>query len=129
MARENKSKPTVGRALLALVFLSVGLGGCLLAFTPSEEEIAAQEAERAADPTSRSKAACREFIKGVLVSPSSADFEHFAGWPAHETDSGAIRVNATLNAQNAYGATIRQTMTCEVRKADGQWHLESLTED
>ena len=112
---------------VGIVFIGIPLTVALL-LTPSEEEIERQAAERAADPTSGATYACREFVKANLVAPSSAEFGAWSQWPATELDSGAIEVIATVDAQNSFGAMIRSRFICELRKEDGQWFLENLTE-
>ena len=128
MADKKNGRSSVKRAFLALALLSVGLFGCFSALTPSVEEMEKAEQERAADPTSGATYACREFIKQVLISPSSAEWGHWSAWPRELQEDGTVRVKATIDASNTLGTLIRQQFSCVVRKSDGQWYLEDLNE-
>ncbi|MBN9674631.1 hypothetical protein [Salipiger bermudensis] len=114
------------RALLLMFALSGVVILLALAITPSEEEIAAQQAARDADPTSGATYACREFIKASLVSPSSAEFGAWSGWEKELLDDGSVRVEAEFEAENAMGATLPGRMICVVREEGEKWFLEGL---
>lgn len=109
-----------------LIIFVASVGTLLL--TPSSEEIEQREQERANDPTSGAAYACREFITANLVAPSTAEFGAWSRWPARQLEGGAIEVLATFDAQNSFGAMLRQRIICEVSKSDGQWFLENLEE-
>lgn len=117
------------RASLGMVAFFGGIWLLALAITPSEEEIAEREAERAADPTYGSRIACMEAIRDNLIAPSSVDFGDWSEWSAWETAAdGPIRVTATFEAQNAFGVMLRQTWVCDVEQWGDDWYLLDLRE-
>ena len=126
--RRYMEKSTNRQNLIAAAAWIAVIAALVLWLTPSAEETEERQAAREADPTYASRTACQEFIRQSLVAPSTAKFVSVSDWPARELGSGAIRVTATLDAENGFGAMLRQNMICEVRKADGYWHLESLAE-
>jgi hypothetical protein len=126
--RHNMAQRTTKQTLFGAAVWIAGITALVLWLTPSTEEMEAREAAREADPTYASRTACQEFIRQSLVAPSTAEFVRVSDWPARELANGTIRVEATLDAENGFGAMLRQNMTCEVRKANGYWQLESLTE-
>lgn len=68
------------------------------------------------------KVACREFVERQLKSPSTADFTGEA-----VNGSGPFIVTGAVDAQNSFGATVRETYACTVRADGDTWRLESLT--
>lgn len=128
MAKQDWSKAAFKSAFIKVSIFFGAVIALAIWLVPSEEEIARQDAERAADPTSGATYACRENIKAALLSPSSADWGHWSGWPTEMEEGGVVRVAASLEASNAYGTQIRQDFICRVRKADGVWNLVDLAE-
>ena len=63
---------------------------------------------------------CEEWVRGRLVSPSTAAFNDgaTAGGPT------AYTVTGTVDSENALGGTVRTDWTCdaEYRDADQKWH-------
>jgi hypothetical protein len=125
------------RSFIGLAAFFGGIWLLALAITPTEEEIAAREAqERAeleakieADPTYGSRVACMDAIRKNLVSPSSAEFGDWSEWSAWETEAGGpIRVTATFEASNALGVMLRQTWVCDVERRGDYWYLVDLRE-
>lgn len=125
---DSKGGSALRRVGLAMILGSAAVVSCVMLVTPSQEDVDRMEAERAADPTSGSAYACRENIRAVLLSPSSVEWGHWAGWPATVEADGVVRVSAELEASNSYGVQLRQRFVCRVRKDDGTWFLVSLEE-
>jgi hypothetical protein len=68
------------------------------------------------------KSACKEFVQRRLKSPSTADFNMDA------TGSGdQWTVTGTVDSQNSFGGTVRNTFSCEVRYSGTDWVLEHLS--
>lgn len=67
--------------------------------------------------------ACEGFIKDRLKAPSTAQFsgETFTGSAPRWTVTGAV------DAQNSFGAALRNSWSCIVRIDGDTWHLEELT--
>lgn len=67
--------------------------------------------------------ACREFVRGRLVSPATAQFsgERVIG-------SDPTVVAGSVDSQNRYGALLRATFSCRIQYDDGadEWRLISL---
>jgi hypothetical protein len=70
--------------------------------------------------------ACQEFVEDRLVAPSTAKF---GGGPSQVTDSlGGSRyeVATYVDAENSFGAMIRNNFTCVVERTGDTYRLESL---
>lgn len=78
------------------------------------------------DPRVDSKTWCQQYVKDRLKSPSSADF---SGEVATQStgDEATYTVTGAVDAQNSFGAKIRNTFTCTVRRNGKSWDLVSLT--
>ena len=75
---------------------------------------------------------CKQFVTDRLKAPASAVFplSNANGVNITKLDSTQYRVNAYVDSQNDFGASIRTRYTCTVRYTgnDG-WQLEALTTD
>jgi hypothetical protein len=78
----------------------------------------------------------RSFVEKKLRSPTSASFpwydKSFVTQLPDEAGKKRYRITAYVDAQNAFGATIRTNFTCTVKYAAGKnlvWHLETLDFD
>lgn len=72
--------------------------------------------------------ACEEFVTRQLASPSSAEFP--GPWDFTVTGAGnEYVVSAWVDAQNMFGASLRQNFTCTVTRDDAAetWTLVDLT--
>jgi hypothetical protein len=67
--------------------------------------------------------ACRDYVRGRLVAPATAQFsgERVIG-------SDPTMVAGSVDSQNRYGAMLRTTYSCQVQydKNAGEWRLVSL---
>lgn len=75
----------------------------------------------------------QQFVKDRLKSPGSADFGGvFSDYQSAEdvvTDLGSnrFRVRAWVDAQNAFGGTIRTHFVCELKfEGENRWSLTSF---
>lgn len=89
--------------------------------TPAEKQRqAAENAERSLQAGAR--VSCQEFVKRQLRSPSTAKFP-FTEQRISRLRRNVYRVSGPVDAQNAFGATIRNRYICEVEKSASQWKL------
>jgi hypothetical protein len=70
---------------------------------------------------------CKLFIETRLSSPSTASFSSLFNSTITSVGIGSYRVTGYVDAQNAFGAKIRNSYTCVVRRDGGDWILESLS--
>lgn len=87
-----------------------------------------------ADPTEDAKygaqSVCQDFVKKRLKAPSTADFSETT---ANEstTNPGLWIVKGAVDAENSFGANLRNTYRCKVKpapdKGDDMWQLVNLT--
>ena len=70
--------------------------------------------------------AARQFVENRLRSPSTAEFGP-SPWPApDDLGNGRYRVRGWVDAQNAFGGTVRSNFTVIVRSDGGDWVLEDI---
>ena len=90
-----------------------------LHMTPTQRRAETQErvAERAAD-------AAQGFVLKALKAPATAKF---VGVPSVQpfTD-GSYEVTGEVDAQNSFGALLRNHYTVKLRPEDGEWHAETV---
>lgn len=71
---------------------------------------------------------CKEFIERRLKSPKSADYPWYRSEYVTRLGGARYRVESYVEAQNSFGAEIRNYFSCTVRWAGGdEWRLEDLT--
>lgn len=107
------------RQLIALLTTFGGVILLLVVFLPTGEEsdeITSIDAQ----------AACEEFILDRLKSPSSADFGSATSSRATTAAGEVFVVTGAVDADNAFGASIRNRYVCEVVYSDGRWRLHDL---
>jgi len=70
---------------------------------------------------------CQDFVEKRLRAPSTADFPW--GYSDYVTDlgGGKYRVRAYVDAENAFGGTVRNSFDCTVKYiGNDKWRLETL---
>jgi len=79
---------------------------------------------------------CRNYMRATLRSPSTADFPGmFSGSVSSALGNNRYLLREYVDAQNAYGATIRSNYECRIRYKGGEsaaqsnWDLEQLVVD
>ena len=73
---------------------------------------------------------CQEFVEQRLKAPASADFPWYSETYVTELGGAKYRVDSYVDAQNSFGAQIRQTFACTVRWTGGsRWRLEDMSID
>lgn len=71
--------------------------------------------------------ACMQIlVKKRLKSPSSASFPFGGAQGVTPLGSGRYRVSSYVDAQNSFGATLRQPFTGVIRRVGDGWQLESF---
>ena len=73
---------------------------------------------------------CQEFIEKRLKAPASADFPWFSETYVTKLGGAKYRVDSYVDAQNSFGAQIRQDFSCTVKWTGGtRWQLENISID
>lgn len=107
--RHLKTWLVAGGALLAVLSIAVVL---MLVFVLPGGEAGA-------------RTACEQFVTNAIKTPSTAKFPD--GARVEKNPVGAYVVTGEVDAQNGFGAMIRQTYTCTVtHDGRGQWELHKL---
>lgn len=96
-------------AVLAAVVLVVGLGFVALTGDAGDE--------------TRARTDCRGFVEAQLKSPASAEFSD----EQVSQDGDRYVVNGVVDADNAFGASLRNEFRCEVAINGNRTDLVSLT--
>jgi predicted lipid-binding transport protein (Tim44 family) len=84
------------------------------------------------DLTIMSAIQCRDFVKARLKAPATADFSSLSGSASRFADNKYV-VHAYVDAQNSFGANIRNTYVCTVQYTGGDdsdirsWRLIDLS--
>lgn len=100
--------------IVKIAFLSLLLGGC---------------GERTYDPDNDVHGAwayMQLFVEKRLKSPSTADFPHGGSRDVEPLGNGRYRIVSYVDAQNAFGGTVRTNFRGIIKRVDGGWELENL---
>lgn len=107
----------VGCALLVLVIVIAAVvsnGGGSSSTAPEHSAVEAYTA-------------CQGFVRDRLKAPSTADFPWVKSSDVTESlGDGRYRVRSYVDAQNSFGAMIRNSYDCTVRYRSGAWTAESV---
>lgn len=89
------------------------------------------QAEKRNQPTKTEAATMAEkFVKQSLKAPSTADFPWYSSDRVKNKGNNKYVVHSYVDAQNAYGAKLRNWYICELRYVgDGKWICENLVFD
>ena len=73
------------------------------------------------------KQICETAIKANLKSPSTAKFEHNV--QILSTDENDYRIQAAVDSQNGFGATVRNDFTCKMTwsPSSKSWNLDRVS--
>jgi hypothetical protein len=115
-ARDRKAGERMGKGCLAIGFgaLALVVVGSMLG--PDDPEPVDPEVERF-----DAGRVCEDFVKDRLKAPSTAEFEtSVTGFGPEYTVTG------TVDAENSFGARLRNQFTCTVRGDGETWKLVSL---
>jgi hypothetical protein len=72
--------------------------------------------------------ACRTFVKDRLKAPSTATFRTYAESTVAEMGASEYLTSIVVDAENSFGAKIRSSYLCRVKRAGSSWQLLSLVE-
>lgn len=100
-----------GCAIIGVIALVV-VGGCTALMGGSDSESGSEIG---------AMIACESFVEDQLRAPATASFP-----PARDADithdgEDRYRVRAHVDAENAFGATVRTSFICEVTRVDDGW--------
>ena len=69
-------------------------------------------------------AMCQQFVETRLATPSTAKFQSYTGEFTSSLGGGRFRFNAYLDAQNVFGAVVRNNFVCTIESlGGGDWQL------
>lgn len=68
------------------------------------------------------RSVCYDFVRDRLKAPATAQFSE----TEIESSGNQWTVSGSVDAQNSFGALIRNNYTCVTTVQSGQWQLESL---
>ena len=119
------------RKLTGVVWLLAALGVLILvgALAPKRERPERPAAAAEKKPASTEIEAfvfSQTFVKRKLKTPSTAKFPSYREATVSSTGSDAWRVEAWVDAQNMFGAMVRNPYTCELHKREETWYLDDL---
>ncbi len=124
----GQQNPTVGGASILASVVSITVAVIFIAsiFGGSDSGAGTKPSKRAS-PTRATDAIypCKEFVKRRLKAPSTAEFP-WSGQKAAKTAHGTYVVQSYVDAQNGFGAMIRNHYVCEVVRTDNKWKLEDV---
>jgi hypothetical protein len=111
---QEKSKAQVNRdstiaGIIALVVISFVLYKCSGDSAPSAPKPLTDDSARPIGAT-----LCEHRVKGMLKSPSTADFPFVSGAAIISMDRQSITYTSYVDSQNGFGATIRTHFLCEL---------------
>lgn len=76
------------------------------------------------DPAGDASRACENFVKDRLKAPSTAKF---SGESVSDDGTGRYTVTGSVDAQNSFGAMLRDHYSCLMRLDGDNWELITLT--
>lgn len=114
--------------------VSIGCGAIILIFfawlfwpSSGNDSGTAPKQAKPAHSESGAYVVCKNFVKERLKSPKSADFPWLRDEFVARLGGARYRVDAYVDAQNSFGADLRNHFSCTVRWLDGnRWRLEDL---
>ena len=127
-----KSKSS-NRGIGFLLFISIVI---ILAYLgqPSPDREAneqAKEANERAEGFLMAASMCQKFVNKQLKAPSTAKYPSTNGEDTKiiSLNTGHYLVTSYVDAQNSFGAQIRTSFVCEIKKIPGgnQWQLQNLS--
>lgn len=109
--------------LTIIVYLAVPTTG-----STSNAELAREREQAGHDDSSGAWVFMQGFVEKRLKSPSTASFPWFTAISESVIPLGddRYRVSSYVDAQNAFGATVRTQFTGIIKKVYGEWELEFL---
>lgn len=75
---------------------------------------------------SDAKYAAKEFVTDHLKAPSTAKFPYYEEFAAAKQANGTWQVMGYVDAQNSYGAMLRQQFLCTLKKTGDKWYMVDL---
>ena len=114
--------------LLAFTVLVVQ---CTMSGVSNDTQSVAQTPEQRKDAAeqqilSDAKWQCRGFMEKTLKAPATAKFQNYNEFTARQEASGSYLVRGYVDSQNSYGAMIRTSFRCQLKRDAGQWSLMEI---
>ena len=119
-ARATKSWSTRRKVTLIVVVLAVAMGAFGSGVIKFDTVTTVPNYRFTAD------AACEEFVKTALKSPSTAKFPYGEAQVAG-TGTGPFTVTGPVDSQNGFGATVRSNYTCQAHVDADHWYSDGVT--
>lgn len=116
-----RKKKRTTRIVMSLIGLTL-LGGCYAFF----HNAYSKSRQQVDNGSPGAYAACQGFVRDRLKSPSTAHFPLDLATAVTPLGTTFI-VKSYVDADNSFGAPIRNNYVCEVTSSDGNWDLISLT--
>lgn len=69
--------------------------------------------------------ACQSAAQGLLKAPATADFSNWR--KAVASTATAMTVYGTVDAENSFGAKIRNTFTCQLHSSGDSWVVDDIS--
>jgi hypothetical protein len=132
-ARKRTTKGGEAALWFAIVVFVLTVGGCAISLVtggPSDAELRETDAELA----------CQSWVRDRLRAPSTAEFVNvytrtgqadlteedvYAG----RSEDDVYTVRGSVDAQNGFGAMVREAFVCEVRDTGDGWELLGIDMD
>lgn len=115
---------------LVLPFFVFGLGGIFLwVFNPVSDLDSSRNGDREARQIQqRAYTLCQRQVRDRLRAPSTASFpfSNNAAISTIDRNSSRFIVRSHVDAENAFGATIRTKWVCEIEQVGDQWRLHRI---
>ncbi|HWR66407.1 MAG TPA: hypothetical protein VN364_09835 [Bellilinea sp.] len=73
--------------------------------------------------------ACRQFTEDRLKAPKTADFERYNASKVTKYDYDEWKVSISVDAENSFGAMLRNEFNCHLQDKGDSWYLISINED
>lgn len=118
----TKPKQTCGSIA---IFIFLGIGAIIALF------LMLSGGGSKPDPLTKSQSAwytCRQFVENRLKAPKTADFETYKAGQVAQVDPDEWKVIINVDAENSFGAMLRNKFYCHLQDKGDSWYLISIDE-
>ena len=81
---------------------------------------------RSANAIYAAQTACQKAATGALKAPATAQWQPFTGSYGKDLGEGGYHVQVAVDAQNSFGALIRTTIDCKVKRTGNYFRVASI---
>lgn len=103
---------------LVAIVLWIGLGTM----------IGSGDSEKSISPSESAWYACRQFTEDRLKAPKTAEFERYNSAKVTKYDYDEWKVSMYVDAENSFGAMLRNGFNCHLQDKGDSWYLISIVE-